>query len=164
MFIARSKASNTLIRIRLSESAPVLKCSPFVSSPKKGISDSVSEGLQESPGNACRGLARVASMKKTPGTKINGDMLLQRKGHRGRLVHKRLEGEVAAVRAPEGKNSGAGAKPLCTMSSEFWMIPVDLHKIFLGLLAGFSERTPYPSGKRSDGGAVRKVCRGCCCW
>jgi hypothetical protein len=91
-------------------------------------------------------------------------MLLQRKGHRGRLVHKRLEGEVAAVRAPEGKNSGAGAKPLCTMSSEFWMIPVDLHKIFLGLLAGFSERTPYPSGKRSDGGAVRKVCRGCCCW
>ena len=40
------------------------------------------------------------------------------------------------------------------------MIPVDLHKIFLGLLAGFSERTPYPSGKRSDGGAVRKVCRG----
>jgi hypothetical protein len=83
-------------------------------------------------------------------------MLLQRKGHRGRLVHKRLEGEVAAVRAPEGKNSGAGAKPLCTMSSEFWMIPVDLHKIFLGLLAGFSERTPYPSGKRSDGGGGQK--------
>jgi hypothetical protein len=25
--------------------------------------------------------------------------------------------------------------------------------------AGFSDRTPYPSGKRSDGGAVGKVCR-----
>ena len=27
------------------------------------------------------------------------------------LVHKRLEGEVAAARAPQGKSSGAGAKP-----------------------------------------------------
>jgi hypothetical protein len=33
---------------------------------------------------------------------------------------------------------------------------------FFGVVAGFPERTPYPSGKRSDGGAVRKVCRGCC--
>jgi hypothetical protein len=28
-----------------------------------------------------------------------------------RLIHKRPEGEFAAVRAPQGKNSGAGAKP-----------------------------------------------------
>jgi hypothetical protein len=46
------------------------------------------------------------------------------------------------------------------MSSEFWMIAVDLHKIFLGLLAGFSERTPYPSGKRSDGGCAQKSLSG----
>jgi len=34
----------------------------------------------------------------------------------------------------------------------------------LGVLAGFSDRTPYPSGKRSDGGAVGKVCRVFECW
>ena len=33
-----------------------------------------------------------------------------------------------------------------------------------GVLAGFSDRTPYPSGKRSDGGAVGKVCRVFECW
>jgi uncharacterized protein YdaU (DUF1376 family) len=30
------------------------------------------------------------------------------------LVHKRLEGEVAAARAPEGKSSGAGAQARAT--------------------------------------------------
>ena len=38
---------------------------------------------------------------------------------------------------------------------------VDLHEMGSWLVAGFSDRTPYPTGKRSDGGAVRKVCRGC---
>jgi len=36
------------------------------------------------------------------------------------------------------------------------MIPVDLHKIFLGLLAGFSERTPYPLGKAKRWGCGQK--------
>ena len=32
------------------------------------------------------------------------------------------------------------------------------------MLVGFSDRTPYPSGKRSDGRAVGKVCRVLECW
>ena len=28
------------------------------------------------------------------------------------------------------------------------------------VVAGFSDRTPYPTGKRSDWGAVGRVCRG----
>jgi hypothetical protein len=51
-------------------------------------------------------IPRVASMKKDTGEKIDGGMLPQRKGHRGRLVHKRPEGEVAAARAPQGKELG----------------------------------------------------------
>ena len=35
------------------------------------------------------------------------------------------------------------------------------HKMGSWVVAGFSDRTPYPTGKRSDGGAVGKVCRGC---
>jgi hypothetical protein len=44
--------------------------------------------------------------------------------------------------------------------ASFGRILVDYMRMVLGVLAGFSDRTPYPSGKRSDGGAVREVCRG----
>ena len=43
----------------------------------------------------------------------------------------------------------------------FGRIVCRLHKMGSWVVAGFSDRTPYPTGKRSDGGAVGKVCRGC---
>jgi hypothetical protein len=43
----------------------------------------------------------------------------------------------------------------------FGRIVVDYMRWRSWAVAGFSDRTPYPTGKRSDGGAVGKVCRGC---
>jgi len=41
-----------------------------------------------------------------------------------------------------------------------WRIVCRLHEMASWVVAGFSDRTPLPHGKQSEGGAVGKVCRG----